>query len=145
MSSSLDENEKAANKQSTKKKKSHGRMSSVNRQIRAMTFELGSDCKCSMFECFKRITSHERNAIIKSFNMLSNWNDQFSYLTSLISVNLIVPRGPRQDDSMSHDCSFCYIVKVKRDNTMGEIQFVRKHLFLYMASQNVDFILFKLV
>lgn len=101
-------------------------MSSVSRQIRAMSFELGEDCKCSMFECFKTIKPEERKEIIKSFSLLGNWNDQSLYLTILMSVILVVRRRPRHNDSNSRDCSFRYIVRVKRDNTMREIPVCQK-------------------
>lgn len=58
--------------------------------------------------------------------MLGNWNDQSSYLTSLISVNLNVRRRPIQDDSMARDCSFRYIVRVKQNFTMREIPVCQK-------------------
>lgn len=116
-----DEGEKPTVNQLTKKRKVHGRMSSVCRQLRAMSHTLGSDCKCSMFQCFKNITPHERDEIIKQFNLLGNWNDQSSYLTSLISVTLIARRRPRHDDPVSRDCSFRYIVRVKRNDCMREI------------------------
>lgn len=126
MTSSSDENEKAARQQSTKKRKSFGRMSSVSKHLRAMSHELGSDCKCSMFECFKNIKPNEREKIITNFNLLGNWDDQSSYLTSLISVNLIVRRRPRVDDANRRDCSFRYIVRVKRDDVVRELPVCQK-------------------
>lgn len=71
-----DEGEKPTTKQLTKKRKVTGRMSDVCRQLRAMAHTLGNDCNCSMFQCFKNITPNERDELIKSFNLLGNWNDQ---------------------------------------------------------------------
>ncbi|KAG8283857.1 hypothetical protein J6590_007872 [Homalodisca vitripennis] len=89
MSNSSDEIEKALTKKSSKKRKAHGRMSSVSKENRA--------------------------------------NEQTSYLTSLISVNLIVRRRPRKDDiNYVRDCSFRYIVRVKRYNTIREINVCQK-------------------
>lgn len=82
---------------------------------------LGDDCKCKMFQCFEKVTNDERETLIKNFNLIGNWNDQSSYLTSLMSVCLIAKRRPRKEDADVRDCSFRYIVRDKRNNVMVEI------------------------
>ena len=96
--SSGDENEKPLGNE-PKKRKSRGRMSSVFKQLRAMSHVLGSDCKYSTFQSFKIIQPHEREQLTKEFNLLGNWNDESSYLTSLVSITLVARRRPRHEDS----------------------------------------------
>lgn len=85
-----DEGENPTTKQLTKKRKVTGRMSDVCRQLRAMAHFV--TVQFVTVQCFKNITPNVRDELIKSFNWLGNWNDQSSYLTSLISVTLVARR-----------------------------------------------------
>lgn len=120
-SSSDDENFKPSTSHLTKKRKRLGRLTDASKKLRAQSFTLGDDCKCKMFQCFEKVTKEERETLIKNFNFIENWNEQSSYLTSLISICLIAKRRPRKEDADARDCSFRYIVRVKRNNDMVEI------------------------
>lgn len=121
LESSEDETSKLSTSQLTRKRKRHGRITDASRQLRAQSHITGEDCKCKLFKCFDSINEKERSTLIQQFNSLGNWNEQSSYLTSLISICLVAKRRPRKDDSDTRDCSFRYIVRVKRNESIIEI------------------------
>lgn len=57
------------------KKDIHDRMRDVSKKIKAQCHELGSDCQCTAFECFKNIHTEGRAQIIHDFNLLQDWNE----------------------------------------------------------------------
>lgn len=64
MMSSDDENVVALSS-SCKKRQVFGRVSAANKKLILQSHELGKDCKCARFECFKRISEPERKTIMK--------------------------------------------------------------------------------
>lgn len=90
-----------------------------------------------MYQCFEKVTNDERETLIKNFNLIGNWNDQSSYLTSLMSVCQIAKRRPRKEDADVEDCSFRYIVRDERNNVMVEIPVCAK-AFIALRGIGVD-------
>lgn len=46
---------------------SFGRLSDANKKLLTSSHELGPDCNCSMFSCFKVTNLEERSKIVKEF------------------------------------------------------------------------------
>ncbi|KAJ8708033.1 hypothetical protein PYW08_010399 [Mythimna loreyi] len=69
----------------TKKKKSHGRMSEVLKKLKLSSHEPGPACGCKL-GCFIKIPAEARNQILQNFNLLASHDAQNSYLCGLISV-----------------------------------------------------------
>jgi hypothetical protein len=106
-----------------KRKPCLGRMTSVCKKLKLQSHETGDDCNCKRLKCFQQVSETERSFLLSRFNLLCNNNEQNSHLTSLITVNNIRPRRPRQDEDRAalHDASYRYRVRVKRNEKMVEV------------------------
>jgi hypothetical protein len=104
-----------------KRKPCLGRITSVCKELQS--HEMGDDCNCKRLKCFQQVSEPERSFLLRRFNLLCNNNEQNSHLTSLITVNNIRQRRPRQDEDRAalHDASYRYRVRVKRNEKMVEV------------------------
>lgn len=98
-------------------------MTSVCKKLKLQSHEMGDNCNCKRLKCFQQISEQERSLLLSRFNLLGSNNEQNSYLTSLMTVNNIQQRRPRQyeENASLHDCSYGYRVRVKRNNELMEI------------------------
>lgn len=100
-------------KNQTKKRPRHGRVTDVNKKLRATTHELGPNCKCKRLKCFEVINEDQRNEIIRQFNELGNRQDQNLYLGGLITVHNVAQRRSRKTNNEGdpHQASYSYRVR----------------------------------
>lgn len=98
-------------------------MSTVLKKLRVQSHEIGEDCQCKL-QCFQKFTERERLENIKQFNLLEDWNQQSSYLSSLMLITPIMRRRSRKqaEEAQFRDCNYQYRVKVNRDNEVVEIR-----------------------
>jgi hypothetical protein len=127
-----------------KRKPCLGRMTSVCKKLKLQSHETGDDCNCNRLKCFQQVSEAERSFLLSRFNLLCNNNEQNSHLTSLITVNNIRQRRPRQDEDRAalHDASYRYRVRVKRNEKMVEVPVCAK-AFASMVSLEVNLNIFK--
>jgi hypothetical protein len=106
-----------------KRKPCLGRITSVCKELKLQSHEMGDDCNCKRLKCFQQVSEAERSFLLRRFNLLCNNNEQNRHLTSLITVNNIRQRKPRQDEDRAalHDASYRYRVRVKRNEKMVEV------------------------
>lgn len=98
-------------------------MTLVCKKLKLQSHETGDDCNCKRLKCFQQIGEQERRFLISSFNLLRDNNEQNSHLASLISLQNIQQRRPRQDEDIAslHDCAYGYRVRVKRNEKIEEV------------------------
>ena len=98
-------------------------MTLVCKKLKLQSHEKGDDCNCKRLKCFQQIGEQERRFLISSFNLLRDNNEQNSHLASLISLQNIQQRRPRQDEDIAslHDCGYGYRVRVKRNEKIEEV------------------------
>lgn len=103
----------------TKKRKQTGRMSDVLKKLRLQGHEIGDDCKCNRFKCFKMISEEQRTRIIRQFNSFANRYDQDNYLSGLITVSNVQRRRPRvgEENAKLHNKSYFYKIRMIGDDT----------------------------
>jgi hypothetical protein len=117
-------NERDDTSQTPEKRKPYlGRITSVCKELKLQSHEMGDDCNCKRLKCFQQVSEAERSFLLRRFNLLCNNNEQNRHLTSLITVNNIRQRKPRQDEDRAalHDASYRYRVRVKRNEKMVEV------------------------
>lgn len=113
---------------SSKKRKTHGRLSDVNKHFRNHTFETSAPCNCGRFRCFEVINEEQRLEIIRYFNSLENRNAQNSYLCGLVEIGIIHRRRPRKGENEANlrDHSYKFKVRIKTNNSVSEIPVCQK-------------------
>lgn len=113
VSENEDESFNDLHKKQTKKRPRHGRLTDVNKKLRATTHELGPSCECKRFKCFEVIKEDQRNDIIRQFNELGNHQDQNLYLGGLITVHSVAQRRTRKKNNGGepHQASYSYRVR----------------------------------
>lgn len=105
--------------QTTKKRKSHGRMSEVLKKLRLSSHEPGPACGCRL-GCFVKIPEQSRTQILKNFNLLASHDAQNSNLSGLISV-LPVNRPSKKEGVLHYDAVYKYRVLAMIDSEIKEI------------------------
>lgn len=109
---------------STRKRKHYGRVSDAAKKIRNHSFETGQACNCKKHKCFEILTDDQKRNIINRFNLMSDRNEQNSYLCGLISILDIKRRRPRNEEGTANlrDNSFTYKIRVlQADGSFREI------------------------
>ncbi|GBP67506.1 RNA-directed DNA polymerase from mobile element jockey [Eumeta japonica] len=113
ISESEDESYNNLLKKQTKKRPRYGRVTDVNKKLRATTHELGPSCECKRFKCFEVLNEDQRYEIIRQFNELGNYQDQNLYLGGLITVHSVAQRRSRKtnNEGEPHQASYSYRVR----------------------------------
>lgn len=103
---------------SSKKRKTFGRISEVNKKIKVQSHEMGENCYCKRYKCFDVVNLDQRNKILRDFNLMKTRDDQNLYLCGLITVYEVQRRRPRkaEDDANLHSATYVYRVRIT-DNT----------------------------
>lgn len=108
----------------TKKRKSHGRMSEVLKKLKLSSHEPGPACGCKL-GCFIKIPAEARTQILQNFNLLASHDAQNSYLSGLISV-LPVNRHSKKEGVLHYDAVYKYRVLAMIDSEIKEIIICKK-------------------
>lgn len=108
----------------TKKRKSHGRMSEVLKKLKLSSHEAGPACGCRL-GCFDRIPIEARTQILQNFNLLPTHDAQNSYLSGLISV-LPVNRHSEKEGILHYDAVYKYRVLAMIDSEIKEMIICKK-------------------
>ena len=100
-----------------KKRPKLGRKSEKAKVQRLSSHVIGLPCNCKRLRCFEVTTDVERNALIAHFNSLKSKDQQDSMIASLISIETIKQRRPRQSEEAAklHNHAYGYCIKVERD------------------------------
>lgn len=100
-------------KKQTKKRPTHGRLTDVNKRLRATTHELGPSCECKRYKCFQVINEDQRKEIIRQFNEFGNHQEQNLYLGGLITVHSVAQRRSRKttNGGEPHQASYSYRIR----------------------------------
>lgn len=108
---------------SSRKRKSFGRIQDVMKKLRLSSHETGPDCKCLKLECFKNISASERSDIISKFNQIESHEKQSMHLCGLIQCSPVTRHRPRKPESEAdfHTYSYSYKVRVIRNEQVCEI------------------------
>lgn len=123
----ISDNDVSANSDSakcdSKKRRRFGRVRDADKKMRRQSHEIGNDCNCTRYQCFKNTTDKHRSDIINYFNSLKSWDEQSSYLTGLISLVPVLRRKNRQKEGEANfrACSFFYKIRVKQELGIKEL------------------------
>lgn len=81
--------------QTSRKRKSFGRLTEVAKHFRNHSHETGESCSCKL-KCFVNVNSNNREHLLTSFNQLKDRYSQDQYLCGLINVKPIRQRRPQK-------------------------------------------------
>ncbi|KAL1508909.1 hypothetical protein ABEB36_003729 [Hypothenemus hampei] len=84
--------------QTTKKRKSYGRMDDVMKKLRLSLHEISEEWQCKRLKCFENIREGSCKYIIQYFNSLKTYDAQNAYLFGLMTVSPVRTRRPRVDE-----------------------------------------------
>ena len=100
-----------------KKRQKLGRKKEKARDERLSGHKMGPPCQCKRLKCFEITSEDERLSLLDRFNSLPSKNEQDAMLASLLTVEKVKQRRPRDNDGASklHDHSYTYSVKVTRE------------------------------
>ena len=104
-----------------KKRPKLGRKWEKAKVQRLSSHVMGLPCNCKRLRCFEVTTDVERNALIAHFNSLSSKDQQDSMIASLISIETIKQRRPRQAEKAAKLHSYAYCIKVERDEAAATV------------------------
>lgn len=103
---------------SSKKRKTFGRISEVNKKLNLRSHEAGENCHCKRYKCFHVVNQEQRNNILRDFNLLPTRDAQNLYLCGLITVYEVQRRRPRkdEDDANLHSATYAYRVRITNND-----------------------------
>ncbi|CAG4973820.1 unnamed protein product [Parnassius apollo] len=73
---------------SSKKRKTCGRISEVNKKLNLRSHEEGENCYCKRYKCFQVVNLEQRNNILRDFNLLPTRDAQNLYLCGLSVIDV---------------------------------------------------------
>ncbi|KAG5882599.1 hypothetical protein JTB14_026102 [Gonioctena quinquepunctata] len=108
---------------SSRKRRTTGRVTEVNKKLRLQSHEEGPDYHCKRLTCFEVILPEERSEILKNFNNMNSWNEQTAYLSGLICVAPVITRRLRlpAEDGIPRAAYFHYKIRFLRGDAVTEV------------------------
>ena len=120
-----------------KKRKQHGSKRELKKQQDLKSHVVGTNCNCKNFKCFERTSDVERQSLCDAFNKLESKNAQDSYLATLIKIDLVSRKRPRQDieddQRKPNTFTYKYFVKVPRNERAEDIQVCREGFIAFFG------------
>nr|XP_047144797.1 uncharacterized protein LOC105847750 [Hydra vulgaris] len=92
----------------SKKRKSKERLREIIKKQRLSSHKIGLGCNCIRLKCFHNVKEEDRKVLTRYFNSLSSKDAQDSYLASLITLNNVSRRRPRNINSKGYNSSYTY-------------------------------------
>ncbi|XP_023028220.2 uncharacterized protein [Leptinotarsa decemlineata] len=143
MESASSEEEIECKPPSARKRPKHGRLKEVSKKINLQSREAGEPCKCKD-KCFEAITERERAEVLRHINSLKSHDEVNLYLTGLVTILPVQRHRMKNElDAKFKDATYCYAVRVMRNNTAQEFK-VCKNAFISIhgiSRGKIDYIL----
>ena len=92
----------------SKKRKSKERLCESKKKQRLASHKTGLECNCKRLKCLEIVKREDKILLSSYFNSLASKDAQDSLLASLITLNNVSRRRPRNIDSKGYNSSYKY-------------------------------------